>query len=255
MNQGISFCTTCHNRLWQLKQTLASNLTAIGPDMEVVLIDYASRDGLSDWVWAQFEADITAGRLVFFSVTSPVRWHASKAKNLAHRLARRDYLFNLDADNFLDAEDLIYISPMAEVGATIHQWSGEWGDGSYGRIGLPRTLFFKLGGYDEALLPMGGQDLDLLRRSEAAGFPATRLTPPARPPIENNKVQKIAALTKKSVDAGEYFEQMNQANFRVSRFKLAHEGPARVGGFASFDGLLNGEPMSIDGFDRIQMTR
>ena len=42
---AISFCTTCRNRLWQIKQTLQQNLEAIGHQNELVLVDYVSHPG------------------------------------------------------------------------------------------------------------------------------------------------------------------------------------------------------------------
>jgi hypothetical protein len=38
-------------------------------------------------------------------------------------------------------------------------------NGTYGNIGLPRSLFWQLGGYDESFPPMGAQDKDLLWRA------------------------------------------------------------------------------------------
>ena len=93
-----SYCTTCKGRLWQLRETLAHNLTVIGDDEEIVLVDFDSPDDLGTWVWESFGAEVEAGRLRFFELLDEAPWHAAKAKNLAHRLARGGFLFNLDAD-------------------------------------------------------------------------------------------------------------------------------------------------------------
>ncbi len=89
------------------------------------MVDYGSSDGLSQWVWRHFESDIQQGRLRFFEVKNEVRWNVSKAKNLAHRLARGDYLFNLDADNFVTDKDIESILQAQEHAAPSHQWTGE----------------------------------------------------------------------------------------------------------------------------------
>jgi glycosyltransferase involved in cell wall biosynthesis len=121
---SISFCVTCRNRLWQLQETLESNLSVLGKNHEIVLVDFGSSDGLSSWVWAGFEDDIRNGRLTFFEVLSEVSWSSPKAKNLAHRLAKGNYLFNLDADNFLTGQDLAGIEDAAATGVPCQQWSG-----------------------------------------------------------------------------------------------------------------------------------
>ncbi|KKL80749.1 hypothetical protein LCGC14_2001600, partial [marine sediment metagenome] len=48
----ISFCTTCMGRLYNLKETLPKNIEANGeyPNVEFVILDYNSSDGLGDWV-------------------------------------------------------------------------------------------------------------------------------------------------------------------------------------------------------------
>lgn len=105
----ISFCTTCKGRLYQLRETLPVNLDTLQNDEEIVLVDYRSPDGAAAWIWANFRPEIEAGRLRLFEVLDEAPWHSPKAKNLAHRLARGSYLFNLDGDNFILPEDTALI--------------------------------------------------------------------------------------------------------------------------------------------------
>lgn len=123
---------------------------------EIVLVDYGSSDGLSEWIWKNFTNDINSKKLIFFEVKNEVRWNIARAKNLAHRLASGSYLFNLDADNFITREDILEIQKVADLGFHCWQFSeGNRDDGSFGRIGLPAQLFKMIGGYDESFLPMG----------------------------------------------------------------------------------------------------
>ena len=46
-------------------------------------------------------------------------------------------------------------------------WSGEWLDGTAGRVCLSYKYFNYLGGYDEKFYPTGYQDIDLLKRAES----------------------------------------------------------------------------------------
>jgi hypothetical protein len=243
----ISFCITCCNRLWQIQQTFETNLANLDADLELVLVDFGSRDGLAEWVWSGFKPEIDSGKVRFYEVCNPVNWSSPRAKNLSHRLATGRYLFNLDADNFLTAEDILTIRRAASSGSPCHQWTGTFGDGSFGRIGLSGQLFRQIGGYDESFLPMGAQDLDLLNRLNAGGNPVIALGPPTRAAIQNQVSDKIAQSVKKHGDARKQFEEMNLLNLSLSRFKLAHHGSDRSGGFGTYLGYLNGRLTVVDG--------
>ena len=251
-NKSISFCTTSCNRLWQLESTLLENLSSIGDDCEIVLVDYGSTDGLSEWVWENFRQFIECRKLIYFEVKGDVRWNVSKAKNLAHRISTGAYLFNLDADNYVSSQDVNCIKPLLELDVASHQWSGVWSDGSFGRIGLPRDLFFRMGGYDESMLPMGGQDIDLLWRLNAMGVLIKKLPPPKTQAVLNQIIDKVSEIDSSIQDRQSLYSVMNKINLRKARVRLKIEGPLLVGGFSTYKGLMNGIPVVIDGFDEIR---
>ena len=252
MMKNISFCQTCRNRLWQLKETLPQNLRTIGDDCELVLVDYGSTDGMASWVWENHKADIESGKLVLFEVRNKVRWSCPRAKNLAHRLATSEYLFNLDADNFVTDADLQMIGKAVRLGVPCQQWSGDWVDGSYGRIGFPKKMFFALGGYDETLLPMGGQDSDILLRLMGSKQKYATLGAPGKAAIANSFSQKMAQVG--SIAPGEEaakstWKRMELVNQNIAQLRLETEGPVRLDGFQTFQGLLNGKMIIIDGMN------
>lgn len=254
MSKSLSFCTTCRNRLWQLKETLPQNLQSINDGHEIVLVDYGSTDGLDDWIWSKYEQFIQDKKLVFFQVKNEVRWNIARAKNLAHRLASGDYLFNLDADNFVLPTDIKLIEKARDLKLNSWQFSGFLPDGSFGRIGVPKSVFNDMGGYDEALPPMGGQDVDLLRRL-ASVHKTARLYPPARSAITNSSYDKVKELIQPDADekkSVETYKLLNSLSLGISKFKLETEGPIRVGGGFSYRGLLNGKKIIINGFNEIQ---
>lgn len=252
-NKAIGFCVTCRNRLWQLQETLAHNLSLLDSDMEISLVDYGSSDGLSEWVWSNFNAYIESGKLIFFEVTNEVTWNVSKAKNLAHRLSNGSYLFNLDADNFIDENTIQYIREASRLKMPSHQWSGSWSDGSFGRIGFPRELFYKLGGYDEAFLPMGWQDNDIINRLQPLGISYAKMPAPLISAIENgnNKVSELPIKLGVN-DSKDVYNEMCDLNRSISLTKIKIEGPIRLGGFSSYIGKLNGLNVVIDGFDNLR---
>lgn len=248
---AISYCTTCKGRLYQLRETLAHNLAEIGLDEEIVLVDFQSNDGLSEWIWENFEPDIVSGRLRFFEVLDEAPWHAAKAKNLAHRLGQGTFLFNLDGDNFLMPQDLQLIREAATSGVGCRQGTGDLRDGTPGRIGVQREAFYEIGGYDEGLLGVLIDDYDLIVRAEAAGYRFLRLGPPARLPLQNDVPTRLENyVVSKAVDDDD-LARIGQVNLAVSKTRLALEGPIRRQNFASYRGKLNGDPVVLDGLGNL----
>ena len=191
MDKWISLCTATKNRLWQLKQTLPVNLANLIDGVEINIVDFCSNDGTSEWIMSNFIKDINNGRLRLFQIKEEIEWNASKAKNLSHCLATSSYLFNLDCDNFFLFEDYEAILPHIKK-FNIHQWDRKWNSGTYGRIGIKKETFFQLGGYDEKMKPMGGQDTDLLLRLQFVDMPPYFINkPPAKSPIKNTSQDKI----------------------------------------------------------------
>lgn len=206
VERKISYCVTCKNRLWQLRQTLPENLERVRLDgnSEIVLVNYNSNDGLDQWV-RQYGSYIDSGLLRYIHQRTEPFIHLPKAKNLAHLGATGEFLVNLDADNF--------------IGDTIQEWRGLWaksyntlihgfcaesdsfrvgsrdgapadGNGTSGRIGLPRIHFVTLGGYDEQMLPVSQQDVDLIDRARAYGITVVRTTQLGIPAICNSIQEK-----------------------------------------------------------------
>jgi hypothetical protein len=166
---AISFCTACANRLFQLERVFAANAAILAQhaDVEWVLVNFGSRDKLDAFVAARRSS--LPARFVYGRVAGAPAWHASVAKNVAHRAARGRILVNLDADNRIGDAVATIRAFFAQGCTVLHLWSGVMNDGTFGRIAVQRELFEELGGYDESFYPMGYQDFDLLRRATAAG--------------------------------------------------------------------------------------
>ncbi|MEH6604167.1 MAG: glycosyltransferase family A protein [Pseudomonadales bacterium] len=234
--------------MWQLQETLPFNLRLIG-DNEISLVDYGSDDGLNEWILANFQSNILDGSLRYFSVTSPTVWSAPHAKNLAHRISSGEFLYNLDADNFISEADIQATHEVSAIeNQAIHQFSQVHGDGSYGRIGLRRAHFQQLGGYDEGLLPMSEQDVDLIKRMALLGLKTVKAPLQSKAAIENSMQDKL--VNTGSSEQTDY-DELQRINKEIINWKLAHYGAVRTGGFASFDGVFNGKKkMRIDGFNQ-----
>lgn len=184
----ISFCTTCMGRTHHLKQTLPKNIREnlpradkLDPDVEFVVLDYNSQDGLEEWIKSDPEMIeyMRKGILVYARTTEPQSFRMAHAKNMAHRLAKGDVLCNTDADNFLGphfATELAHIfqqNPQVIVhpARILGQNISVDERGFFGRIAVTRKGFYDLGGYNENRFKgWGCEDSHFLLRAYAIGL-------------------------------------------------------------------------------------
>ncbi|HEX6426988.1 MAG TPA: glycosyltransferase, partial [Niastella sp.] len=98
----ISFCIVCMNRLHHLQQTFLRNIHDNDdyPNLEIVLLDYNSQDGMELWVNENLREFIAAGRVTYYKTFEPQVFSHSHSKNLAFRLASGDIVCNINADHF-----------------------------------------------------------------------------------------------------------------------------------------------------------
>jgi hypothetical protein len=218
----IAFCTSCMGRKWQLEMTLGHNLEILRKTGHfLALCNYNSSDGLDELVKAKFQADIREGTLVYFHTREPTSFHMSVAKNTSHRLALTrspDILFNLDADNYITASTLESVGRAFSHNrrSVLHNWTWDWYDGTSGRIALTAGDWVHLGGYEEALLPMSVQDIDLLFRARAAGLSYVLDREVGRPAVSNDLVQKLENVSDENQSNPNILARyllMNSANF------------------------------------------
>jgi hypothetical protein len=213
----ISFCITCKGRLWQLRQTLPANLDVVLNDKysEIVVLNYNSPDEVDVWM-RQFKPWVDSGVLRYVHEKSETVFHASRAKNIAHLAATGEFLFNLDCDNFIGAT----IPTLRRLwhdndDAVIHGFSGISLDGTFGRIGISRSRFLALGGYDEEMHAMAYHDVDFINRALVLGMTVICSAAASGPAILNTQQQKMqycpGTLT---------WDEMFQQNRELSRQNL-----------------------------------
>lgn len=164
----LSLCTWCRD--WPpLREALPANLRTIaGMDwVEVCVVDVGSADDTLAWLTA-----LAANNPKLRVASQPLDpLHFARAYNRCHRLGRGKILASVDADNVIGPRYCQFVrnAVAADPLAIVHCWTGDWLDGTCGRIAMHRNLFAQLGGYDEDLAPIGNQDLDLRDRAQAAG--------------------------------------------------------------------------------------
>ncbi len=175
--QKISLCVTSMNRLHHLAQTLPRNLAdnSSYPNVEIVLLDYNSSDGLEKWAKQNLREWIKAGRLVYFRTSDAAHFNRSHARNLAFRLATGDIVCTIDADNFTGRGFAHYVNERFNRYQDIYLRPDFDGAhvrlrDAFGRICVRKKDFLKIEGYDERLVEYGYEDIDLCRRLEKLGL-------------------------------------------------------------------------------------
>lgn len=219
----LSFCITCKNRFYQLLQTLPVNLADNLPyqnEIEFVLVDFKSEGGLQDWLFSTCQSALDSNYLKYFYTESIDIWHAPIAKNTAHHHASGEFLVNLDGDNYTGKNGGAFVLEQFEKygpDLLLHQFGGKFEDGSFGRVGMSKKHFKAIGGYDESLLPMLYEDIDLIKRLQLFGLRYELVNDPAY----NNALMNTKEDSLKNTGSGLTPKEMNRQNFIRSRDKLA----------------------------------
>lgn len=196
----ISLATSVFNRFWQLQETLPLNVAAATEAglTDLTIVDFGGEDSkeIEEFINDNFQLELCERIINYHRISKPWEsFHMSAAKNIAATLTRGDFIFSLDADNFINRDDLVYIktviaesrypsktlihqttnesSPIfhemwkdflpKEIHSMCHDRDLQW-DGSTGRIGASRNLFYAVGGYNENMSLMGMDDIDFLLR-------------------------------------------------------------------------------------------
>jgi len=166
----VSFFTTCKNRIQHLQQTLPKNLEFHKDDrnVEFVVLDYSSDDGLNEWIKAEMMEHVISGKLVYFRANGYTKFQMSHSKNCAARLTRGAIICNLDSDNETGSKFADWLRRAVKPG----HWAGteSFIDDFGGRQAFRRKDFYALSGFDERMIGWGSDDYDISRRAGVLGL-------------------------------------------------------------------------------------
>jgi glycosyltransferase involved in cell wall biosynthesis len=176
----ISLCTTCMGRLYDLKKTLPANIkhNRAYPNVEFVVLDYNSKDGLGEWMRENMMAHIESGRVAYYRTEEPTSFSMAHSRNIAFKVASGDIVNNVDADNYTMNKEAGV--PEECFAARLNRFANDCPEkvifakgrrSMHGRIGFYKKEFIELlGGYNEDLEGYGHDDHDLVRRAWRLGF-------------------------------------------------------------------------------------
>ena len=172
VNYKISIITTVMNRLHDIKQTLIKNITdnISYSNLEFVILDYNSSDGLEEWVKNNLKEYINSGVVNYYRTTEPKYFSMAHSRNIAYKVADGVIINNVDADSYTDKGFVEYINLMAnqtKLNKVIFAKSRQL---LRGRIGFYKEAFFSLGGYNEEFNGYGHDDADIMHRALYLGF-------------------------------------------------------------------------------------
>ena len=169
----ISFCTVCMNRLHHLRETLPKNIAdnISYSNIEFIVLDYNSKDGLKDWIMTEMSRYVQKGILKFYSTNEPNSFLRSHSKNVAGKQATGDIICNVDADNFIGEGFSDFINNIfgTQKNCYLAVNRKKSNPDFYGRICLWKQDFWKIHGYDESMVGYGFEDYDLWNRLELLG--------------------------------------------------------------------------------------
>jgi len=154
----VAFCVPMMNRLDDLRATLGHNLEVLGGFADrarLVIGCFDADDACERWVCDSFPEALASGLLEFRAFPPLPYWHFSWAKNAFHDDLPDRYYASLDGDNYLSRDEVARLLELVADSSNrylVHHFSGQWGDGTHGRIAFPAEIY-RTAPYLDEILP------------------------------------------------------------------------------------------------------
>lgn len=193
----LSYCTTCKDRVWQLEQTLPHNTHYLQSDVVDLIIIAFNDTTVKPFLQKHYADYLNDGRIkliehfenIIFADGSD--WSCGYVKDIAHRNAIGDVLFNLDADNFIDDELhelLLNLKPNEIVITKQTEWLP---DGRSGRIGIHKSIYGKIRYQDKGR----SDDGDFIIQAILSKLKIKQIACKYKPVSNNRNIKKHPVMT------------------------------------------------------------
>jgi N-terminal domain of galactosyltransferase len=225
---SITCVTACMGRLHHLKHTLARNINwnRNYPRIDWLVLDYNCPDETGRWIFDNLGDELKSGMLNCWHTEEPINFHYSHARNMAARLATGDILCLVDADNFTGPDFAFYLAREltgrnALVGCRMEgdQFAPANDLGTCGRLAIMRTQFFRMGGYDEAMLGWGYEDIDFFIRLQLAGIKCSHIDKVYLDCIAHDDSERSKHVTIKTLGRENPYEENSSCRANLERSK------------------------------------
>ncbi len=163
----LSFCIPVMNRLVDLQATLRRNLhdNRVQQDrVEFIVMCFDRGTETADWIQQNFAKELASGYLRFYQSDRLRRWHFGRAKNGFRGISKGRIYASLDGDNYTGPAGGQHIIDVFEANGydcIFHQFQGDWGDGTCGRVSMTMQDYEEIG-YDDDFLPRQWDELDAI---------------------------------------------------------------------------------------------
>jgi len=198
------------NRLHHLKLTLPKNIenNLSYKNLEFVILDYNSSDGLANWAKETMSNFITNGLVKFYRTNDPKYFDRTHSRNMMFKLATGDIICNVDADNFTGENFAHYINDQFNTNSNIYLVADTerryyFLRNAFGRFATWRNDFIKLGGLDESMKSYGSETIDFYERLKLVGKEESI--------IQNIKFLNAISHTDEERISNEYFSKNLEA--------------------------------------------
>lgn len=163
----ISYCIPVMNRGDDIRSSLRFNLDAnasLKNAIEFVVIFFDDDKDTHNWIKSEFSSEIQDGYLRIIFSKAITSWHFGRAKNAFRPFIKGEIYSSLDGDNYVTLEETVQLLQVGEKfgnAFVFHQFSGNWGDGTSGRVSVSNYLYQSVG-YDDRFLPRQFDEIDLI---------------------------------------------------------------------------------------------
>lgn len=197
------------------------------PNTEIIVVNYNSPDGLSEWLTQTYANQLLSGRLIEIIVPKVCYFDHPHSRNVGLRAARGEWIFFVDADckpaPILVSHLLSRISNLPNVFATI----GTPAFGAVGSLFARRQDLIDVGGYMEDLSGWGYEDGDLRDRLFLNNKEMFSFLPKLLPSLNNSSLERcmyFAPPLNRAHEKDDWQRDMYNRNYNLSKKYIEDNG-------------------------------